>query len=601
MANPFDQFDAAPASPARNAPAPARRGPAPATNPFDQFDPARADQKAPPPAAAPLTLTAKNLKGKTVTFQVPAGSDDAAIRRAAARAVGEPRYMRAVVNRPAQGQAEVQAAPDDHSAISGILAGAMKPIDKAAEWLSNTSVGRAIDRAGVAMGFPSTAEANAAHDEWRRNNDRTGYQMLGNIASSAAITRGRGLVTGGAISGALNTDSHDLKGTVRDAAIGAGTSYLGGKTLQTIGGIATGVKNQGAQFLRNAGVPLTLGQIGRAANNLPGRIVAGLEDRAAGIPLIGDIINAARDRGITGLNAALGNRVLANVGEKLPAGTAPGHATVDAIGNRLSTRYQQLVPNLRGQIDMQAAQGFTAARDLADQASRGSQLEGVIKRVFGGRLNGQNPTGATISGQQLKDAESELTRLYSKYKNAQGDEGLYGDAINMVRQTLRDMVVRSNPSHAAELKGLNTAWAQLATMRAAIRAGSDATKASGILTPGAALRVTARQGYRDPLLEAATEILPNRVPDSGTAGRAALLLGGGALGGAAVVDPREHPILAGSLAGVAALNTRAGQRALGSIALGSRPAAIDATGEAVKRLSRYAPALVAPAAVGANK
>lgn len=596
MAGPWEKYSA-PAAPA-SAPAPS---PTQEAGPWANYG-SGADQKSPPPAsAAPMTITVKNLKGKDVTFQAPANADDAAIRRLAARATGEPRYSRAIIDRSNQGKPEAAPEADDTSALSGFLAGAMKPVDKAAEWLSNTTPGRWIDKAGVAMGFPSTAEANAEHDEWRRNNTRTGYQTLGNIVGTAAATRGRGLIAGGAMSGALLTDSHDLKGTARDAALGAGTSYLGGKALQTLGGIATGVTNKGAQLLQQTGIPLTLGQIGRAANNLPGKIVAGLEDRAAGIPLIGDIINAARDRGITGLNAALGNRILANVGEKVPTGTAAGHATVDAVQSRLSSRYQKLVPNLTGKIDQQAAQGFTDARDLAAQASRGGQLEGVINRVFGGRLNGQNPQGATISGQQLKDAESELTRLYGKYKNAQGDEGLYGDAINMVRQSLRDMVVRSNPSHAAELKGLNTAWAQLATMRAAIRGGSDATKATGVLTPGAALRVTARQGYRDPLLEAATDILPNRVPDSGTAGRAALLLGGGALGGAAVVDPREHPVLAGSLAGVAALNTKAGQRALGQIAFGSRPAAVRATGQALNRLSRYAPALVAPAAISQEK
>lgn len=596
MAGPWENYKTPAAEPAA---APAETGP------WSNYA-TGADEKSPPPASM-MTLTVKNLKGKDVTFQAPANADDAAIRRLAARATGEPRYSRSQVIRAEAAKPDVQPEPDDNSALSGFIGGVLKPIDKAAEWLGNTRIGKAVDDFGVSLGMPSVAEANAEHEQLRRNNTRTGYQTLGNIVGTLPLARLPGGTTAlgmgaqGAASGALLSDAKDAQGVARDATTGAIGSVVGGKVLQSLGGLATGVTNKGAKLLRDAGVPLTLGQIGRAAGNLPGRIASGLEDRAAGIPLIGDIINAARDRGITGLNAALGNRILANVGEKVPAGTAAGHATVDAVQGRLSSRYQQLVPNLRGKIDMQAAQDFTAARDLAEQASRGGQLEGVINRVFGGRLNGQSPQGAVLSGQKLKDAESELTRLYGKYKNAQGDEGLYGDAINMVRQGLRNMVVRSNPDHAAELKGLNTAWAQLATMRAAIRGGSDATKATGVLTPGAALRVTARQGYRDPILEAATDILPNRVPDSGTAGRAALLLGGGALGGAAVVDPREHPILAGGLAGVAALNTKAGQRALSSIAFGSRPAAVTAAGNAAKRLSRYAPALVAPVAVSGDR
>ena len=598
MSGPWEQY-AAPAAPSA-APAPS---PTAEAGPWSNYGTA-ADQKAPPPAAAePMTLTVTNLKGRKVTFRAPANADDATIRRLAARATGEPRYQRAVVQRQqaetAEGAPVRAGAPeavtpeaDDHSALSGFMAGVMKPVDKAAEWIANTSVGKAVDDFGVSLGFPSVADANAEHDEWRRNNTRTGYQTLGNIAGTIPLARlPGGLAVQGGASGALLTDAHDLKGTARDAAFGAGGSVVGGTALRALGGLASGVTTRGARLLHDAGVPLTLGQIGQAAGNLPGRIVGGVEDFVAGLPGVGAIVNLARDRGVNGFNVAVGNRILGNIGERLPRGTQPGHDMIDAVQRRLSNRYEQLVPNLSANVDMPMATALTAARDLADQASRAPQLERIINNVFGRRLNGQLGQGATISGQMLKDAESELTRLHGRYAGSTGDEALFGDAIDMVRQALRDGVRRSNPDHRAELDALNTGWAQMRAFRGAVRSGTDRAKATGVATPGAVLRQSAGRGYRDPLAEAATDILPNRTPDSGTAGR---LLTAGALGGSAYVDPREHPFLSGTLATVGGLSTRQGQVALNRLAFGARPAAVSALSVPLNRLSRYAPQAVTP-------
>ena len=583
--------------------------PTPAAGPWSAYGaPEQADQKSPPPAAAgPMTLTVTNRKGRKITFTAPVDADDALIRRLAASATGEPRYAKAVVQRmapqltdvvsgePTKPEAVV-AEPDDDSALSGFVAGALKPIDKAAEWITNTGVGKAIDNFGVSLGFPSATDTNAEHDEWRRNNTRTGWQLAGNVAGVLPLsTLGGGALLQGAMGGALLTDSHDLKGTAWDATLGAGGGYVGGKLLSGLGSLATGAKNQGARLLNEAGIPLTLGQLGRAGGNLPGRIVAGVEERLSGLPIVGDVVNAARDRGITGLNVALGNRILGNVGDKLPKGTVAGHDMVDAVQSSLSARYGKLVPNLRGVMDQDFAADLAAAKAATATLppARQRQLATIVDDVFRNRTNGN-----LISGQALKDAESRLTFLFKKYaSSSDADQTILAEAIDGVRTGLRNMVLRSNPSHADELRGLNTAWAQLKDLRSAIRSGSDATKATGIVTPGAALRTTARQGYRDPLLEAAVDALPNRTPDSGTAGRAALFLGAGAAGGAATVDPREHPYLAAALATTAALSTKTGQTALNKLAFGARPPAVKATGTALNKLGRYAPQLVTPALV----
>jgi len=539
------------------------------------------------------TATATTRKGRKVTFMHPMDADEAAIRKLAAAATGEPRYARAQVLRAQTAEGapvateQVRADPDDTSALSGFVAGALKPIDNVAKWVGNTRAGEALDEFGQSLGFPSIEDTNAEHDEWRRNNTRTGYQMLGSIASTLPASRlPGGLAVQGGASGALLSDADTLGDTAKDAAFGAAGGVVGGKVLQSLGGLASGVTNAGARALNKAGVPLTLGQIGQAAGNLPGRVVGYVEDVAAGLPLVGSVVTAARNRGLEGFNVAAGNRILANIGEALPKGAKPGHDMIDAVQSKLSGRYQQLVPNLTATADQQFAADLAAARDLADQASRAPQLAKIVNSVFGNRVN-----GSQLSGQALKDAESELTRLYGKYANSQGDEGLYGEAIDGVRQALRDMVARSNPAQASELGALNTGWAQLKALRGAVRSGSDKAKATGVTSPGALLRQSAGKGYRDPFAEAATDILPNRTPDSGTAGR---LFTGAALAGSIGVDPREHPFLAGTLGTVGALNSRTGQVALNKLAFGARPAGLTALTQPLNRLSRYAPQAVTP-------
>jgi hypothetical protein len=557
-----------------------------------------------PAAQNPWIFKVPKLDGKEVSFEVPLGADDETIRQLAAKATGEPRYATAVIDRAAMGGEEA-AAPDitpeatDNSAIRGFVAGALKPIDNAVDWINNTAVGRAVDDFGVSIGLPSGREAVAANEQMRQNNTRTGYQTLGNIAGTLPLAAVPGANTAagaaatGALGGALLSNAKDSSGVLTDAALGGAGGTLGNLAARGLGGLASGVTDAAARRLHEAGIPLTLGQIGQASGNALGRAAGYIEDVAAGTPFIGQFVNAARDRGITAFNRAVGDRVLENIGEKLPAGVKAGHEAIEAVGRKLSDRYEKLVPNLSATADQQFAQDMRGALDLAEQASRGGQLDKVVQKVFGNRV--QN---GSISGQQLKDAESELTRLYGNYSRSTGDEALFGEALDGVRQALRGAVARSNPEHGAELQALNTGWAQLKAVRNAVRTGSDKAKASGMVTPGGILRQSSNRGFRDQLAEDATGILPNRTPDSGTAGR---LLTLGLLGGGVAVDPTEHPFLSAALAGAGALSTRGGQRALNTFALGSRPAALEAAGEGLQKLSRYAPAVVAPVAIGGDR
>jgi hypothetical protein len=136
------------------------------------------------------------------------------------------------------------------------------------------------------------------------------------------------------------------------------------------------------------------------------------------------------------------------------------------------------------------------------------------------------------------------------------DARLLGDAYKQLQSELRDLVTRSNPAHAAELKAINTGWANFKRVQnAAAKIGSD----EGVFTPAQlqnAVRALdkskdkARFAEGNALMQdlsgAAKTQMSGKVSDSGTAGR--LALGGGALG-AGMVNPM---IPIGLLTGAAA-------------------------------------------------
>lgn len=487
------------------------------------------------------------------------------------------------------------ASPRYTSASAAFVAGAFKPIDNAAEALSHIPyVGPAVDKFGQMLGMPSTAQTVEQGESARANNSRTGYQAIGNIVGTLPAAAAKaGLATQGAISGALLSDKKNLSGVAGDALVGAGASLGTGALLKGAASVAKPVVSKSVQILNDAGVPLTLGQIASGGKGALARTVAKGEEALTSVPFLGDIINAARERGTKGFNLALGNRALANIGEKLPKTTEAGSDMVNFVSNRLSSKYQKLTPKLQGVFDDQFQADLVKAKAATSVLpdARQKQFARIVKDVFANRSS-----GSQINGQALKDAESRLTTMVRQFSNStDADQRIMAGAIDDVRQGLRGMVTRSNPQHAAELQALNKGWAQLHQLRTAANAPGNAT---GVVTPAQALSAARRSKFDDRFVKAAKEILPNSTPDSGTARRgaatlAAMMVGGGA--GSATVSPALAVPAIGSL-----LYTKAGQRALKSIFFAQRPKAVQALSPVLQKLADHAPQ-IAPALLAAQR
>lgn len=555
-------------------------------DPYAQFADAKADPYAQFADAQPeggdqpaVRRYQVKFGAQTVTFDAPSDTSDDDVRKLAHAAA-----LKAGVKNPNTHSSPVVplGTATDHSWLSGFASGVIKPLDNLATAASHIPyVGPAVDRIGVALGLPSTADAVAAHDEARANNDRTSGQVIGNIAGTAPTMAlpGGALVQGGA-AGALLTDKKDPVGIATATGTAALTGFGTGKLMSGLGSIASPVVSKAARALNEAGIPLTLGQLAKTGSGLGSKVIAGVEAGARRLPFIKNLVLNAEDRGVVANYKA----VIARTGVKVPDSIAPGHETTDYVGEQLSKKYEALLPQLRVAADDKLASGLASIeRDLKAiaPASTFSQFQSILEHA------GLQGKATSIDGKSFQHADRVLRTQAAKFgKSLDPNQQEMGAAFDAVRQQLRGMLLRQNPGHAEELSALNRSWRELAIAR---KAAGDPNKGTGLFTP--AKYATAAKGSRSnqELTRAADQILPNRSPDSGTAEGVALgqLLVGGAGYGAAHVNPLAALPAAGSL-----LYTRPGQALLNKAFFATRPGAVRATGTALKKLSKLAPAAV---------
>jgi len=320
------------------------------------------------------------------------------------------------------------------------------------------------------------------------------------------------------------------------------------------------------QTLQDTGVRLTPGQ-------RMGGFAKSVEDKATSLPIAGDAIQGARTRGMHDFNIGTINKALEPLGVTLPEDVGAGHAAIEAGQNVLSDAYDQVLPNLRFRADNYFAKNVADLRDLTSElpASEAGQFENILKnRVF----KALGPEGSA-DGITLKNIESQLTKKVGDLKA--GQQYQLADAVNELRATIRDTLERQNPDAAKELQQINQSYAMFSRVE---DAATRRATSGGVFTPSDLLQSIKQNAVRtgnrkafargdqflQDLAQAGQDILPSKVPDSGTTGRALLAAGtlaaGG--GGAAANLPGAAASLAGLL-GAAAPYTRPGIAASNAI------------------------------------
>lgn len=448
-------------------------------------------------------------------------------------------------------------APQNDSAFEGFVAGALKPVDNAAEWLGNTSVGQAIDEFGQSLGLPGVDQAVQSNEQMRANNTRTGYQLAGNIAATLPLSRlPGGAFTQGAAGGALLSNEDTLGGVAKDAALGGiiGSGVSAG--LRGAAAIAAPVVSPALRTLVDAGVRVTPGQIARSYGTRAGNAVANIEDAATSLPILGTTVRNAREAAQGDFGRATVNRALEPIGDSLPAGVS-GREAVQEAGNRLSRAYNEVTPRLSATGDDEFMQSLSRIQEEAATMTpeRQKQFTAILDRL--GRFW---DNGNTIDGAAFKKIETRLGKSVRDYATSlDADQRQLGEMLSATQQAVRDLAARQNPGEAARIADINKGWASLTQVeRAAGNSGADITPAGYSQAVKQSSATVRRRGYargealNQDLSDAASAVLPSKLANSGTADRVGLLtlgaLGGRALTGDATALGALGAIGAGSVA-----------------------------------------------------
>jgi hypothetical protein len=277
----------------------------------------------------------------------------------------------------------------------------------------------------------------------------------------------------------------------------------------------------------------------------PGQIlggwVKGIEDRAAGLPLIGDPIKRAQQQSLRDFGTGAGNIALGGIGP-IPEGVS-GQAMSKTAHQIFDDNYGQVLPQLDVTLGAPFAQavretGDTVSARLPDAQSQ--QFNGTLADVF--KKMGANTEGPanTFPGRDVKSAYSDLGRLARDYQSpmASPNDRALGRAFGDVQGALRNEFANSDPWAAGALQNVDTAYRNFVPVDNAIAkaTGNAGGLEAGVFTPKQLRQSVTGQdnsvrrmataeggGPLQQFAENGIEVLPSSVADSGTAGRLTLL------------------------------------------------------------------------------
>lgn len=396
---------------------------------------------------------------------------------------------------------------------------------------------------------------------------------FGNAARSLLTDTTQGALYGGATEGDAGTGAFSgATGNVVGNVLGkVGGSFLRGLT-----------RTPEADLLMRYGVPdMTIGQ------QLGGKARA-IEDAATSVPLVGDVINARRGESLLGANEAAFRNV---AGENIGYGKQATEALADirrrAYDDALNNRTFDLdTPEFKADM----ANALSARSKLTDEFT--GKFDTAIKNALEGTPSGQ--TG-TMTGQEYQQAQRKLSG-YKAAAQKPGFEQDYRDALGDVSKVLRDTIEAQEPELIPYLAAADKMYRGEKILKSAMDKARFDTLGLGadVFRPQDLTAAVYESGRKYPgavplgeFSEAMQNVLPSKMPDSGTAKRAmlgALTIGGlGAIGGAGssaaeggnltdivTTGGQGAAIPLATMAVLAAGGSKAGQRAL-TTALFSRP------------------------------
>ena len=464
-----------------------------------------------------------------------------------------------------------------------------------------------------AKGIDQRIQEREAEYQKKRGPDAgfDGYRTFGNVANpinyvpflgpaskAPAVTGLLGRIFGqGTAGGVLAATNPVVEGDFWEGKRNqAGTGFIAGGAVPVVtGGLSrvispNSTRNADLNLLKKEGVKPTVGQtLGGNWNRL--------EEKMTSWPIMGDFIHNARVRSQKDFNEAAINRATGKVGVKVE-GT--GHDAVKEAADVISAAYTKALDKIKSvNFDDQFA------REINQLKKEASDLLPGVRAKFNKELNdrvGERFRGTrSMDGDTYRQVDSELDTLYRNWKKGKDPADRdFAEKIFKLKNAFHQAARRSNPQAVEGLDAAGAGYANLVRVEGAAK-GSKAT--DGLFTPNK-LNIAAGQAddtvrgrgsshgtaLMQDLSRAGQKVLGNKVPNSFSADRGLLGLGGAA---SYFVDPM---LPTGLLAGSAAY-TAPGQSLLRGL-VNSRPDVAQPIGQAIRKFS---PSLVPAAAQSANE
>jgi hypothetical protein len=387
-----------------------------------------------------------------------------------------------------------------------------------------------------------------------------------NIATAAkflpkALQYGTAMLTGAgqaALNPVLEGESRGRNAAV-GAAFGAGGQAVGDVAGRAISGIVP--KSTAAAALpQNVQDAATLGQVADRSSTM-GRITAALEEKLKSVPVIGSVIEGARDRGT---KAWRSNAIAQGTPDGFTPSTGPGVSTRDQLGeiySEFQNRYtnalknHQVTPSQMFEsqlLKMTADPKNGLSQEMADNLSK--DILRNYQARFSATMPNRGPVGTAVGpvgnpgtniamgGDEAKGFEAFLSGRARQYAKGQGplDPDVARFYNNAERAWSAAYKRQLGPQVRAQIRPLDEKYAPYKTLE---RAAASVQATDGDFTPSqltnavAARTGKARFGRGEGMLadeaQQGKAVFMDKVPNSGTADR---MMTTGALG-AFMVDP----------------------------------------------------------------
>jgi hypothetical protein len=416
------------------------------------------------------------------------------------------------------------------------------------------------------------------------------------VAGAASAPLGQAIIGGtaaGLLEPVFDTETKNYSEELaKRGAIGAVAGGVGQKVLSGVGRVLSPQTAPDVRALASQGVQLT-----------PGQILGGgfkkAEESFKSIPLVGSIVEGAEKRSVESFNNAVINESLASIGVKLPKDKI-GRNAITFADNAISNAYNKVLGKATVTVDDQLLADLSEITNRTIQELPKERADQLVK-IISNKILDKFKTD-TINGGQWKQIDSDLGKTAAKYLiTTDADQRTLGSALKEAQFSIRNLLERTNPEKAGEIKNANQAFSKFLRVE---RAASSVGAKEGVFSPSQFLSATKsldeslRKGrfargeaVMQDFAEQGKNVLGANLPDSGTANR--LLAGGGVVGGLGYLEPTS---LLAPL-GVAAAYTGPSQELIRRLLL-NRPDALRSIGSSMQKTSPLTSNILLPGLLG---